>query len=71
MDKWEYQNKPCYLENSNVKEPCKRKTACIFFAQRSKLEERHYQTIFLVTHKTKDKIYHNSGTYHSITGNKS
>ena len=26
MDKWEYQNKPCYLENRVVREPCKRKT---------------------------------------------
>ena len=29
MDKWEYQNKPCYLENRVVREPCKRRTACI------------------------------------------
>jgi hypothetical protein len=33
MDKW---------ENSNVREPCKWRTVCIFFAQRSKLEERHW-----------------------------
>ena len=24
-----YQNKPCYLENRVVREPCKRRTACI------------------------------------------
>ena len=29
MDKWEYQNKPCYLENHVVREPCKQRTACI------------------------------------------
>ena len=29
MVKWEYKNKPCYLENSVVREPCKRRTACI------------------------------------------
>ena len=28
MDKWEYQNKPCYLENRGVRELCKRRTAC-------------------------------------------
>ena len=28
MDKWEYQNKPCYLENRVVREPCKQRTAC-------------------------------------------
>ena len=28
MDKWEYQNKPCYLENRVVREPCKWRTAC-------------------------------------------
>ena len=28
MNKWEYQNKPCYLENSVVREPCKQRTAC-------------------------------------------
>ena len=28
MDKWEYQNKPCHLENSVVRELCKRRTAC-------------------------------------------
>ena len=27
MDKQEYQNKPCYLENRFVREPCKRRTA--------------------------------------------
>ena len=30
MDKWEYQNKPCHLENHFVREPCKQRTACIF-----------------------------------------
>ena len=25
MDKWKYQNKPCYLENCVVKEPCKQR----------------------------------------------
>ena len=29
MDKWEYQNKPCYLENRVAREPCKQRTACI------------------------------------------
>ena len=29
MDKGEYQNKPCYLENHVVREPCKWRTACI------------------------------------------
>ena len=28
MNKWEYQNKPYYLENRVVWEPCKRRTAC-------------------------------------------
>ena len=28
MDKWEYQNKPCCLENCVVRELCKRRTAC-------------------------------------------
>ena len=28
MDKWEYQNKPCFLENRVVREPCKWRTAC-------------------------------------------
>ena len=32
MDKWEYQDKPCYLENHVVREPCKQRTACIRFA---------------------------------------
>ena len=27
MDKWEYQNKPCYLEDRVVREPCKQRTA--------------------------------------------
>ena len=31
LDKWEYQNKPCYLENRVVREPCKQRTACINF----------------------------------------
>ena len=31
MDKWDYQNKPCYLENRVVRELCKRRTACITF----------------------------------------
>ena len=30
MDKWEYQNKLCYLENRVVRESCKQRTACIF-----------------------------------------
>ena len=25
-----YQNKPCYLENHGVREPCKQRTACIY-----------------------------------------
>ena len=29
MDKLEYQNKPRYLENHLVREPCKQRTACI------------------------------------------
>ena len=29
MDKWEYQKKPCYLENRVIREPCKQRTACI------------------------------------------
>ena len=28
MDKYEYQNKPCYLENRVVRETCKQRTAC-------------------------------------------
>ena len=28
MDKWEYLNKPCYLENHVVRELCKRRTNC-------------------------------------------
>ena len=28
MDKWEYQNKLCHLENHVVREPCKQRTAC-------------------------------------------
>ena len=38
MDKWEYQNKPRYLENRVVREPCKQRTACtiiLSFDQRS------------------------------------
>ena len=31
MDKWEYQNKPCYLENRAVSELCKWMTACTCF----------------------------------------
>ena len=31
MGKWEYQNKPCYLQNCVVRELCKRRTACIRF----------------------------------------
>ena len=31
MDKWEYQNKPCYLENRVAREMCKRRTACIMY----------------------------------------
>ena len=30
MDKWEYQNKPCYLENRAISEPCKQRTACTY-----------------------------------------
>ena len=30
MDKWEYQNKPCYLENRVVTESCKQRTVCIY-----------------------------------------
>ena len=33
MDKREYQNKPCYLENCVVREPCKQRTACIMEIQ--------------------------------------
>ena len=33
MDKWEYQNKPCYLENRVVRELCKWRTACVGFIQ--------------------------------------
>ena len=29
MDKWEYQNEPCYLENCVLREQCKRRTARI------------------------------------------
>ena len=29
MEKWEYQNKSCYLENCVVREPCKQRTACL------------------------------------------
>ena len=29
MEKWENQNKPCYLENGVVRELCKRRTSCI------------------------------------------
>ena len=29
MEKLEYQNKPCYLENRVVREPCKQRSACI------------------------------------------
>ena len=28
MDKGEYQNEPCSLENRVVREPCKQRTAC-------------------------------------------
>ena len=31
MDKWEYQNKPYYLEIRVVREPCKRRTAYAYF----------------------------------------
>ena len=31
MDKWEYQNKPSYLENRVIREPFKRRTACTCF----------------------------------------
>ena len=30
MDKWEYQNNPCHLENIVVRELCKRRTVCTF-----------------------------------------
>ena len=30
MDKCEFQDKPCYLENRVVREPCKQRTACIY-----------------------------------------
>ena len=33
MDKWKYQNKPCYLENRVVREPCAQKTACNFLGR--------------------------------------
>ena len=36
MNKWEYQIKPCYLEDLVVREPCKQRTACI-----SSILERH------------------------------
>ena len=35
---WKYQNKPCYLENRVVREPCKRRTACI--ANRSNMPRK-------------------------------
>ena len=31
MKKWEYQNKPCYLENRVVREPCKQSTSIWWF----------------------------------------
>ena len=31
VDKWEHQIKPWYLENCAVREPCKQRTACIYF----------------------------------------
>ena len=30
MDKWQYQNKLCYLENRVVRELCKHRTACTY-----------------------------------------
>ena len=36
MDKWEYQNKQCYLENRVVREPCKQRTACNMYPQKWK-----------------------------------
>ena len=33
MVKWEYQNKPGYLENSVAREPCKQRTACTTLSQ--------------------------------------
>jgi len=33
MDTWEYQNKPCHLENRVFREPCKQRTACVVVLQ--------------------------------------
>ena len=40
MDKWEYQNKPCYLENHVVREPCKQRTACIFISNSKEVQNK-------------------------------
>ena len=43
MDKWEYQNKPCCLEN-RVRELCKRRTACIWYPFWQRLLRQDYVT---------------------------
>ena len=68
MDKWEYQNKPCYLENCVVREPCKRRAACSRLATKSchftsqhlmlfKVSNCDYSTVGLIW-KTHINIWH-------------
>ena len=33
MDKCEFKDKPCYLDNRVVREPCKQRTACIKYCE--------------------------------------
>ena len=55
MDKWEYQNKMCYLENRVVREPYKQGTACI--RKLAKIKD-HVRTIAnKILGKYKDQYY--------------
>ena len=57
MDKWEYHNKPCYLENCVVREPCKRRSACIYVFTHLMVHILHSKFLVLLGHSS--WIHHN------------
>ena len=59
MDKWEYQDKPCYLENSVVREPSKRKTACILIASKiTRILFAKHVDLYLMNEKFQKETLH-------------
>ena len=64
LKKWDYQIKPCYLENHKIKELCKDRAVCIFGFVSVTLIIKNNHTIefvhFVVGHNTNFKFIHHS-----------